>query len=109
MRVQKTNPHAHPNAPLPPRRTRAHRLGRLEERGHLALVLVPGAVQGGLPIIVLRVEVGAPLDQKIGDFQAARESRIVQRSITKLRSRSGVLAYAAKRVREGGLTERVKD
>ena len=35
--------------------------------------------------LTLRVEVGALLDQKLGNFEVAEVSRIVQRSITILR------------------------
>ena len=57
-------------------------------------------VQSGGAVFVLRVEVGALLDQKLGDVEVAM--CIVQRSPTRLRGRSGVWAYAAEREEEEG-------
>ena len=84
-------------------RARAHRLHRpLEEGGHLVLVKKTRAVQSSIAAFVLRVEVGALLDQKLGDVAAAGDSRKEQRSKTRLRGRSGVWAYAAEREEEEG-------
>ena len=76
----------------------------MEVSAHLDQKLGPVTrdVQGGVAASVLRVEVSAVLDQKLGDVEAATVSRIVQRSTTRLRGRSGVWAYAAEREEEEG-------